>query len=55
MGGACGTYGEDRAAHRVLGKNLKKTDNLEDPGVDGRILNYILQELNGGGAVSVYK
>jgi len=30
--------GESRGVYRVLVGNLRERDNLEDPGVDGRII-----------------
>ena len=39
MGGACGTYeGEEGRIQGFGGENLRLTDHLEDPGVDGRII-----------------
>jgi len=39
MGGACSMYGGgERSVQGVGGKNLRKRENLEDPGVDGRII-----------------
>jgi hypothetical protein len=30
--------GEERGVYRIWWVNLKKTDHMEDPGVDGRII-----------------
>jgi hypothetical protein len=39
MGGACSMYGgEDRCLQSFGGENLRESDHLEDPGVDGRLL-----------------
>ena len=38
MSGACSTYGENRVVYRVRWENLRERDNLEDPGIDGRII-----------------
>jgi hypothetical protein len=38
MGGACSTHGERRVVYRVWRGMLKVRDNLEEPGVDGRII-----------------
>jgi len=38
MGGACGTFGERRDAYRVLVGRTDDTDQMEDLGVDGRII-----------------
>jgi len=35
MGRACSTYGERRAAYRILVGRPGKGDHLEDPGIDG--------------------
>ena len=37
MGGACSTYGEEAYTGFWWG-NLRESDHLEDPGVDGRII-----------------
>jgi hypothetical protein len=38
MGGACSTYGDRRAAYRVLGgKNLREREHLDDLGIEARI------------------
>jgi len=44
MGGACSTYGErEREREEVYTRfwwgNLRKSDHLEDPGVDGTIIS----------------
>jgi hypothetical protein len=37
-------------AYRVLVGNLREVDQLEDPGIDARIiLKWIFERLNGGG------
>jgi len=38
LGGACSTLGESGGVYRVLLGNPKERDNLEDPGVEGRII-----------------
>jgi len=38
MGRACSTYGERRGVYRVLVEKPEGKNNLEDPGVDGRII-----------------
>jgi hypothetical protein len=38
MGGACSTYGERRGLYRVLVGKPEGRDQLEDPGIDGRII-----------------
>jgi hypothetical protein len=39
MGGECGTYGvEERCIQHFGGGKLGERDNLEDSGVDGRII-----------------
>jgi len=38
MGGACSTYGGEKSLYRVLVGKLRERDNLEDPGLDGRII-----------------
>ena len=49
IGGACNTYGgEERRIQRFGGGNLKVRGNLEDPGVDGRIiLRWIFRKWDG--------
>jgi hypothetical protein len=37
MGGGCNTYGERESEGWWWG-NVRERDNLEDPGVDGRII-----------------
>ena len=45
MGRTCGTYGkEERYIYDFSGKNFREGDHLEDPGVDGRILKWILEK-----------
>jgi len=38
MGGACSKCGERREAYRVLVGKPQGTDDLKDPGADGRII-----------------
>ena len=38
MGEACGTYGEENRCIEDFGWKPKERDNLEDIGVDGRII-----------------
>jgi len=38
MGGACSTYEEMRGAYRVLGGDLRETNNLQDLGINWRII-----------------
>jgi hypothetical protein len=38
MDGAFSTYGERIDAHRIWWVNLRERDNLEEPGVDGRVI-----------------
>jgi hypothetical protein len=48
MGGACGTFGDRRDAYRVLVGRTDERDQLEDLGVDGRIiLKWIFKKWDG--------
>jgi hypothetical protein len=38
VGAVCSTYGERRGVHRVLVGYLREGDNLEDVGIDVRII-----------------
>jgi hypothetical protein len=38
MGGACITSGKDEKRIQILSGNLNRRNNLEDSGVDGRII-----------------
>jgi hypothetical protein len=38
IGGACGTYGRQKGAYRVLVGRLEGKNHLEDLGIDGRIM-----------------
>ena len=50
MGGACGAYGGGaRGAYRVVVGDLVERDNLEDPGVDGRIILRLIFRKWGNG------
>jgi hypothetical protein len=50
MGGTCSTYGGEEICVQVFfGGNLRKSDHLEYPDVDGRIiLRWIFRKLVGG-------
>jgi len=45
MGGACSAYGgeERRGVYRVCWGNLRERDHLEEPGVDGRMINIKME------------
>jgi len=38
MGWTCGAYGVMRGVHRVWWGNLRKRNDLGDPGIDGRVI-----------------
>jgi hypothetical protein len=47
-GRACGTYGEMRNIYRAFGgENLKERGYLEDAGIDGMIMKWILKKQDG--------
>jgi len=49
MGGANSTYGERRGVKSVWWGNMRKREQLEEPGVDGRIiLRWIFRVVSGG-------
>jgi hypothetical protein len=51
MGGVCSAHGvEERRVHGFGGGNLRERDQLEEPGVDGRvILRWIFRKWEVGG------
>ena len=46
MGWTCSAYG-GRCILGFGGKNIRERDNLEDPGVDGRIMSWIVRKCVG--------
>jgi hypothetical protein len=49
MGGVCSTYGERRGVYRILVGDLWERENMEDQGVDGRIvLKWIIRKWDVG-------
>jgi hypothetical protein len=44
MGGVCSTYGREKKRIKGFGGNLREKENLEETGVDGRILKFIFKK-----------
>jgi hypothetical protein len=44
MGRSCSTHGETRNIYKTVVRNLKGRDYPEDVGVDGSILEWILEK-----------
>jgi hypothetical protein len=42
MGGACSTYGRREMHTKFWTENMKGGDHMEDPGIDEKILEWIL-------------
>jgi hypothetical protein len=45
MGGVCGKYGGEQYAYRISVGDLNGTDNLEDLGIDWKILKQIITKI----------